>query len=98
MLDFLDSNVVIYVHSADDPIKALVAESLLLRPRRELVISAQVLTECASAFLHKAKRPRRTFSILSERCGIFARSKPTGFWSSAPFRPTPSTVCTSTTA
>ena len=57
--DFLDTNILLYAYSPVDPRKQKIAEELLRHALLgESVISAQVLTEFASAMLHKISPPK----------------------------------------
>ncbi len=54
--EFLDTNVLIYAYSPDDPRKQQVAQELLKRGvKGEYIVSVQVLAELAAVLLHKIK-------------------------------------------
>src|SRR5215469_8618161 len=58
VLDFLDSNVLVYAYDASAPEKRGVAQDLVRRAvRGELIISTQVLAEFAATLLHKVAPP-----------------------------------------
>ncbi len=55
-LEFLDTNVLIYAYSPDDPRKQQVAQELLKRGvKGGCIVSVQVLAELAVVLLHKIK-------------------------------------------
>lgn len=54
--EFLDTNVLIYAYSSNDPRKQQVAQELLKRGvKGECIVSVQVLAELAAVLLHKIK-------------------------------------------
>jgi predicted nucleic acid-binding protein len=56
--EFLDTNVLIYAYSPDDPRKQEIARELLKRGvKGECIVSVQVLAELAATLLHKIKPP-----------------------------------------
>ena len=64
-VDFLDTNVLVYAYDFNDPHKQRVAQGLLERAiAGKFVTSTQVLSEFASALLHKASPPATAQAML----------------------------------
>ena len=63
--DFLDTNVLIYAYDDSDRHKQKKAQALILKALSgEVLTSTQVLTEFASALLHKVTPPARPKDVL----------------------------------
>lgn len=57
MLPFVDTNILVYAHDEDEPVKRQVAIDLLTEVRGHMVISAQVLAEFWVTVTRKLARP-----------------------------------------
>ena len=72
MRSFIDTNVLVYADSGDEPVRQARALSLLAEHRRQGtgVLSTQVLQEFASVALRKLRLPP---ALVRDRLGFYAR-------------------------